>query len=77
MNFTFQLDGSNWSKQLGLINNYRERVKKEHIALLLRGASILEHVLNTSFGASEFFEYQLKNPYNREVTISISIDDET
>jgi len=41
---------------------------------MLNQAITTEHVIHPSMGSTEFFEYQLSNPNNSEVTISIRVD---
>ncbi|VDQ11938.1 unnamed protein product, partial [Trichobilharzia regenti] len=63
--------------QLDTISHYREQKKRELIEQMITGATTIEHNLYTSFGCTEFFEYQLKNPYNVEDTICATIEDDT
>ncbi|KAH8861988.1 Nephrocystin-4 [Schistosoma japonicum] len=62
--------------KLNMITQYRDQKKRELIELMINNATIIEHELYTSFGCTEFFEYQLKNSYNIEDTVSVSIEDD-
>ncbi|CAH8492273.1 unnamed protein product [Heterobilharzia americana] len=63
--------------QLDTINHYREQKKRELIEFMINNASTIEHDLYTSFGCTEFFEYQLKNPYHIEDNVCIKIEDDS
>ncbi|KAK4469874.1 hypothetical protein MN116_007382 [Schistosoma mekongi] len=62
--------------KLNIISQYREKKKHELIELMINNATIIEHELYTSFGCTEFFEYQIKNSYNIEDIISVNIEDD-
>ncbi|XP_075406548.1 nephrocystin-4 isoform X2 [Tenrec ecaudatus] len=62
------------SRDLRVIEAYRERTKAEGIAGLLSQAITTQHTLYAALGAAEFFEFALKNPHNTQHTVSIEID---
>ncbi|XP_023555227.1 nephrocystin-4 isoform X2 [Octodon degus] len=62
------------SRDLQVIDAYRERTKAESIASVLRLAITTQHTLYASLGTAEFFEFTLKNPHNTQHTVSIEID---
>ncbi|XP_058160552.1 nephrocystin-4 isoform X6 [Dasypus novemcinctus] len=62
------------SRDLRVIDAYRERTKAEGIASALRLAITTQHTLYTSLGTAEFFEFALKNPHNTQHTVTIEID---
>ena len=49
--------------------------KKEGILNMLNQAITVEHTIHPSMGTAEFFEFQLRNPYNTEHTIIIEVSD--
>ena len=59
------------SRDLKTMELYRQQNKREGILSMLSQSITTEHVLNTSFGSCEFFEFSLKNPYNVQHTISV------
>ncbi|KAM6173227.1 nephrocystin-4 [Erethizon dorsatum] len=62
------------SRDLQVIDAYRERTKAESIASVLSLAITTQHTLYTTLGTAEFFEFALKNPHNTQHTVSIEID---
>jgi nephrocystin-4 len=62
------------SRDLQVINAYRERTKAESIASVLSLAITTQHTLYAAPGTAEFFEFALKNPYNMQHTVTIEID---
>ncbi|XP_004863801.1 nephrocystin-4 isoform X2 [Heterocephalus glaber] len=62
------------SRDLQVIDAYRERTKAESIASLLSLAITTQHTLYATLGTAEFFEFALKNPHNTQHTVSIEID---
>ncbi|XP_066493528.1 nephrocystin-4 [Tiliqua scincoides] len=62
------------SRDLQIIEAYRERIKAESIAGMLSRAITTHHTLYAMFGTTEFFEFALKNPYNIQHTVTIQIE---
>ncbi|CAJ0967775.1 unnamed protein product, partial [Ranitomeya imitator] len=62
------------TRDLQLIEAYRERTKAECISSMLNQAITSNYTVYATLGTAEFFEFQLKNPYNIQYTISIEID---
>ncbi|XP_073937613.1 nephrocystin-4 isoform X1 [Castor canadensis] len=62
------------SRDLQVINAYRERTKAESIASVLSLAITTQRTLYAAPGTAEFFEFALKNPYNMQHTVTIEID---
>uniref|UniRef100_H9GDH8 Nephrocystin 4 n=1 Tax=Anolis carolinensis TaxID=28377 RepID=H9GDH8_ANOCA len=62
------------SRDLQLIEAYRERIKAESIAGMLSHAITSRHTLYATFGTAQFFEFALKNPYNVQHTVTIESD---
>ncbi|BHF57690.1 Nephrocystin-4 [Sparganum proliferum] len=52
--------------ELDIIDTFRTSVKRENILSMLTGAATLKYALHTSFGSTEFFEFELHNPENQE-----------
>uniref|UniRef100_A0A5K4F5E9 DUF1619 domain-containing protein n=2 Tax=Schistosoma mansoni TaxID=6183 RepID=A0A5K4F5E9_SCHMA len=71
---TLLLDGK---PQLDTISHYRDQKKHELFERIINKATTIEHELSTSFGCTEFFEYQLKNPFNIEDTVNVNIEDDS
>ncbi|CAH8517018.1 unnamed protein product [Schistosoma guineensis] len=63
--------------QLDTISHYRDQKKHELFERIINKATTIEHELFTSFGCTEFFEYQLKNPFNIEDTVNVNIEDDS
>ncbi|XP_028849286.1 nephrocystin-4 isoform X2 [Denticeps clupeoides] len=64
-----------FSKDLQLIEAYRERSKVEGITNMLSKVITTEHTVYATLGTIEFFEFVLKNPFNVQQTITIESDD--
>ncbi|XP_068772393.1 nephrocystin-4 isoform X2 [Struthio camelus] len=62
------------SRDLQIIDTYRERIKAESISNMLRQAITTTHTVYAMLGTAEFFEFALKNPYNVQHTVTIEID---
>ncbi|KAJ6651831.1 hypothetical protein lerEdw1_016448 [Lerista edwardsae] len=62
------------SRDLQIIEAYRERIKAESIVGMLSRAITTHHTLYAMFGTTEFFEFALKNPYNVQHTVTIQIE---
>nr|XP_045005967.1 nephrocystin-4 isoform X3 [Jaculus jaculus] len=62
------------SRDLQVIDAYRERTKAENIANMLSRTITTHHTLYATLGTAEFFEFALKNPYNTQHTVAIEID---
>ncbi|XP_059997602.1 nephrocystin-4 isoform X3 [Lagenorhynchus albirostris] len=62
------------ARDLQLIAAYRERTKAESIASALSMAITTRHTIRATLGAAEFFEFALRNPDNKQHTVTISID---
>lgn len=62
------------SRDLQVIDAYRERTKAENIASVLSQAITTHHTLYATLGTAEFFEFALKNPHNTQHTVAIEID---
>ncbi|NXE53112.1 NPHP4 protein, partial [Casuarius casuarius] len=62
------------SRDLQVIDAYRERIKAESISRMLRQAITATHTVYAVLGTAEFFEFALKNPYNIQHTVTIEID---
>lgn len=58
-------------RDLKTIEIHRLQAKHSNIKTMLSHAVCVEHVLYPSFGSTEFFEFQLKNPYNRDHSVII------
>ncbi|XP_031422696.1 nephrocystin-4 isoform X4 [Clupea harengus] len=63
------------SRDLRVIEAYREQSKAEGIANILSQAITTHHTLYTTLGTAEFFEFGLKNPFNLPQTITIHSED--
>ncbi|XP_043355987.1 nephrocystin-4 isoform X5 [Dermochelys coriacea] len=62
------------SRDLQIIDAYRERIKAESISSMLRQAITTNYTLYATLGTAEFFEFALRNPYNVQHTVTIEID---
>ncbi|XP_005079320.1 LOW QUALITY PROTEIN: nephrocystin-4 [Mesocricetus auratus] len=62
------------SRDLQVIDAYRERTKAESITSVLSQAITAHHTLYATLGTAEFFEFALKNPHNTQHTVTIEID---
>ncbi|KAM6435564.1 nephrocystin-4 isoform 2-T11 [Liasis olivaceus] len=62
------------SRDLQLIEAYRERIKAESITSMLCQAITTHHTIYATLGTAEFFEFALKNPYSVQHTVTIKID---
>ncbi|XP_075046122.1 nephrocystin-4 isoform X2 [Mixophyes fleayi] len=62
------------TRDLQIIEAYRERTKAECISSMLNQAITSNYTVYATLGTAEFFEFQLKNPYNIQHTVSIEID---
>ncbi|XP_063799507.1 nephrocystin-4 isoform X2 [Pseudophryne corroboree] len=65
---------SQHTRDLQIIEAYRERTKAECISSMLNQAITSNYTVYATLGTAEFFEFQLKNPYNIQYTISIETD---
>lgn len=63
------------ARDLKTIEMYRSENKQEGIISMLNQAITTEHSIHPSLGSTEFFEFELKNPYNVEHTIIVECDD--
>lgn len=61
---------------LNTIESFRDQIKEENIALMLSGASTLHFTLYTSFGCTEFFEFELFNSEVNEELVQVVIEDQ-
>ncbi|XP_066546868.1 nephrocystin-4 [Amia ocellicauda] len=64
------------SRDLQIIEAYRERSKVESITNMLSKAITTQHTVYASLGTAEFFEFALKNPFNVQQTVTIESGDE-
>ncbi|XP_073172342.1 nephrocystin-4 isoform X9 [Lepidochelys kempii] len=62
------------SRDLQIIDAYRERIKAESISSMLSQAITTNYTLYATLGTAEFFEFALRNPYNVQHTVTIEID---
>ncbi|KAG5451761.1 Nephrocystin-4, partial [Clonorchis sinensis] len=62
------------SEELNITERYRNQKKQEQIERMLSIPTIVEHCLYTSFGCTEFFEFELCNPSEQEDVLEISIE---
>ncbi|XP_068096595.1 nephrocystin-4 isoform X2 [Hyperolius riggenbachi] len=62
------------TRDLQIIEAYRERTKAECISSMLNQAITSNYTIYATLGTAEFFEFQLKNPYNVQHTVSIETD---
>uniref|UniRef100_A0A8C5QD86 Nephrocystin 4 n=1 Tax=Leptobrachium leishanense TaxID=445787 RepID=A0A8C5QD86_9ANUR len=62
------------TRDLQIIEAYRERTKAECISSMLNQAITSNYTVYATLGTAEFFEFELKNPYNIQHTVSIEID---
>ncbi|XP_019396720.1 PREDICTED: nephrocystin-4 isoform X4 [Crocodylus porosus] len=62
------------SRDLQIIDAYRERIKAESISNMLNQAITTKYILYATLGTAEFFEFALKNPYGVQHTVTIEID---
>ncbi|XP_056651907.1 nephrocystin-4 isoform X3 [Monodelphis domestica] len=62
------------SRDLQIIDMYRERTKVENITNMLSLVITTHHTIYATLGTAEFFEFALKNPHNLQHTVSIEID---
>ncbi|XP_067270013.1 nephrocystin-4-like isoform X2 [Pseudorasbora parva] len=63
------------SRDLRVIEAYRERCKAQEITNMLSQAITAKHTLYATLGTAEFFEFVLKNPFNVSQTVTIECDD--
>ncbi|XP_016093915.1 nephrocystin-4-like [Sinocyclocheilus grahami] len=63
------------SRDLRVIEAYRERCKTQEITNMLSQAITTKHTLYATLGTAEFFEFVLKNPFNVPQTVTIECDD--
>uniref|UniRef100_A0A8C2JXE9 Nephrocystin 4 n=1 Tax=Cyprinus carpio TaxID=7962 RepID=A0A8C2JXE9_CYPCA len=63
------------SRDLRVIEAYRERCKAQEITNMLSQAITTKHTLYATLGTAEFFEFVLKNPFNVPQTVTIECDD--
>lgn len=63
------------SRDLRVIEAYRERCKTQEITNMLSQAITTKHTLYATLGTAEFFEFVLKNPFNVSQTVTIECDD--
>ncbi|KER24747.1 hypothetical protein T265_14342, partial [Opisthorchis viverrini] len=61
-------------EELNITERYRNQKRQEQIERMLSIPTTVEHCLYTSFGCTEFFEFQLCNPSEQEDVIEISIE---
>ncbi|KAK7135944.1 hypothetical protein R3I94_014570 [Phoxinus phoxinus] len=64
------------SRDLRVIEAYRERCKAQEITNMLSQAITTKHTLYATHGTAEFFEFVLKNPFNVSQTVTIECDDQ-
>ncbi|XP_067250838.1 nephrocystin-4 isoform X4 [Chanodichthys erythropterus] len=62
------------SRDLRVIEAYRERCKTQEITNMLSQAITTKHTLYATLGTAEFFEFVLKNPFNVSQTVTIECD---
>ncbi|TGZ72058.1 hypothetical protein CRM22_002312 [Opisthorchis felineus] len=62
------------SEELNITERYRNQKRQEQIERMLSIPTTFEHCLYTSFGCTEFFEFELCNPSEQEDVIEISIE---
>ncbi|KAA3677321.1 nephrocystin-4 [Paragonimus westermani] len=62
--------------ELSTIHHYREQKKREQIERMLANVATIVYDLDVSFGCTEFFEFELKNPGSNEDTVHICVEDE-
>ncbi|XP_018081599.1 nephrocystin-4-like isoform X2 [Xenopus laevis] len=62
------------TRDLQIIEAYRERTKPECISSMLNQAITSNYTVYATLGTAEFFEFELKNPYNIQYTVTIEID---
>ncbi|XP_030393203.1 nephrocystin-4 isoform X7 [Gopherus evgoodei] len=62
------------SRDLQIIDAYRERIKAESISSMLIQAITSSYTLYATLGTAEFFEFALRNPYNIQHTVTIEIN---
>ncbi|XP_071840726.1 nephrocystin-4-like isoform X2 [Apostichopus japonicus] len=63
------------SRDLKTIEIQRSLSKKEGILLMLQSVITTQHTIHPTFAAAEYFEFELRNPYNVEHTIAIQWED--
>ncbi|XP_051525966.1 nephrocystin-4-like [Myxocyprinus asiaticus] len=63
-----------YSRDLRVIEAYRERSKAREITNMLSQAITTSHTLYATLGTTEFFEFVLKNPFNIAQTVTIECD---
>ncbi|KAK1159555.1 nephrocystin-4 isoform X1 [Acipenser oxyrinchus oxyrinchus] len=63
------------SRDLQIIEAYRERSKAETITKMLSLAITAQHTVYATLGTAEFFEFALKNPSNTQHTVTIECED--
>ncbi|XP_071623016.1 nephrocystin-4 isoform X1 [Heliangelus exortis] len=73
--------GSGWQEQrarhtrdLQIIDAYREHTKGESISRMLSQAITATRTVHAVLGTAEFFEFSLKNPYSIQHTVTIEVD---
>lgn len=62
------------SRDMQVIDAYRERTKADSISSVLSQAITTHHTLYATLGTAEFFEFALKNPHNTQHTVTIELD---
>ncbi|TRY82321.1 hypothetical protein DNTS_000054 [Danionella cerebrum] len=70
-----QADRVQHSRDLRIIEAYRERFKAQEITNMLSQAITTKHTLYATLGTAEFFEFHLKNPFNVPQTVTIECED--
>ncbi|MGH0154034.1 UNVERIFIED_CONTAM: hypothetical protein FKN15_026339 [Acipenser sinensis] len=63
------------SRDLQIIEAYRERSKAESITKMLSLAITAQHTVYATLGTAEFFEFALRNPSNTQHTVTIECED--
>ncbi|KAH3821253.1 hypothetical protein DPMN_123015 [Dreissena polymorpha] len=63
------------ARDLKTLEIYRLQTKKDGIQAMLSQSISTEHTIHPSFGASEFFEFVLRNPFNVEHHVKIEWED--
>jgi len=54
---------------------YRDKFKSSNIQSKLEDSITTKHILHASLGKTEFFEFALKNPSNKEQVVFIKAND--
>nr|CAB3264424.1 nephrocystin-4 [Phallusia mammillata] len=61
-------------RDLRTVAEYRDRLKEDNIMEILLLSITTRHILRPTLGVAEFVEFQLKNPFSKQQTVTIECD---